>query len=389
MKILILHQHFNTPAKGGAIRSYYLAKALVERGIETVVITGCNEKKYKHENIEGIQVHFLSVAYDNSFGFFARSISFVDYIFKSVKLAKNMVGFDKCYAMSVPLTIGIAAYRLKTKLKLPFIFEVGDLWPDAPIQMGFVKNSMFASLLYRLEKFIYKEADSVVALSSSIKVEIERKISNKKVHVIPNFSDCEFYRPDTKSEALEEKYGVKNKFVVSYIGALGAANGLEYFIECANVSRKKNLPIHFILCGTGAMLERLKTSVEKLKLNNISITGLVNRDSVKEIMNVTDAAFICYKNVPVLETGSPNKYFDALASGKLIITNFGGWIREEIEETGCGISLDPTSPASFVEKIQSFISNKEKLMRFQQSARQLAEEKYDRKKLSDFFARIF
>jgi hypothetical protein len=78
-------------------------------------------------------------------------------------------------------------------------------------------------------------------------------------------------------------------------------------------------------------------------------------------MNITDAAFVCYKNVPILETGSPNKYFDGLAAGKLIVINFGGWIRKEIEEKQCGIYADPQQPTDFVKKIRPFICDQKLL----------------------------
>lgn len=389
MKVLILHQHFNTPEKGGALRSYYLAKALVDRGIETVVITGSNEKKYRQENYEGIEVHYLPIAYDNGFGFTARSFSFLKYINQSVSIAKKLNNVDICYAISVPLTVGIAAIWLKKKIKLPYIFEVGDLWPDAPVQMGFVKNYFLVSLLFQLEKLIYKEAKSIAALSQPIKEAIEKKISGKKIDIIPNMADCDFYKQEGKESALEEKFNAKGKFVVSYIGTAGVANGLDYFLECANVSRKAELPIHFILCGDGATLPYLKASAERLGLKNITFTGFVNRSEVKEVMNITDAVFVSYKNIPILQTGSPNKYFDGLASGKMIIANFGGWIKEEIENSHCGINLDPKQPSDFVKKIESFVNNKIKTNEFQRAARSLAESKYDRKKLSTLFVNIF
>lgn len=389
MKALILHQHFKSPVAGGAIRSYYLAKALVDRGIQAVVITGSNEKIYYKENFEGIEIHHLPIAYENAFGFTKRSLSFLIYAWKSVRLAKKIQNIDICYAISTPLTVGLAALRLKTKLNLPYIFEVGDLWPDAPVQMGFVKNSAFSAALYGLEKIIYKNARSIVALSEPIKTSIESKISGVKIDVIPNFADCDFYIPGSKSPLTERKYSVQGKFVVSYIGAIGVANGLDYFIECANVSRRANLPIHFILCGEGALLERLKSSVQKLMLENISITGFVGRTTVKEIMNITDAVFVSYKNVPILETGSPNKYFDGLAAGKLIVANFGGWIKNEIELTGCGITLDARLPIEFVKKIRPFIDDPSMLAQYKKAARKLAEEKYHREKLSSQFADIF
>ena len=106
-------------------------------------------------------------------------------------------------------------------------------------------------------------------------------------------------------------------------------------------------------------------------------------------MNITDAAFVCYKNVPVLETGSPNKYFDALASGKLIIANFGGWIKKEIESIHCGIGVDPAHPTDFLKRITPFLNDKTRLTQYQQASRKLAEEKYQREKLSGQFADIF
>src|SRR6478736_9026947 len=177
MKVLILHQHFNSPEKGGALRSYYLAKALVDQGIETVMITGSNEKKYRQENYEGIEVHYLPIAYDNSFGFTDRSLSFLKYIKQSVAIAKKISNVDICYAISVPLTIGLAAIWIQKKTKVPFIFEVGDLWPDAPIQMGVVKNYFLIHVLFQLEKLIYRKAKSIVALSQPIKEAIEKKVS--------------------------------------------------------------------------------------------------------------------------------------------------------------------------------------------------------------------
>jgi glycosyltransferase involved in cell wall biosynthesis len=389
VKVLILHQHFNKPEKGGAVRSYYLAKALVQQNIETVVITGSSEKIYHRENYEGIEIHYVPVPYDNAFGFFARSISLLKYITQSVAVAKRISNVDIVYAISVPLTVGLAALWLKKRSRLPYIFEVGDLWPDAPVQLGFIKNYLLVSSLYYLEKLIYRNAESIVALSPAIKEAIENKIQGKKIHVIPNMADCDFYKPGLKLPSAEEKFNVRGKFVVSYIGTMGVANGLDYFLECANAARKAELPIHFILCGDGAMLPHLKTYAERLGLKNISFTGHVDRSQVKEVMDLTDAVFVSYKNIPILQTGSPNKYFDGLASGKMIVVNFGGWIKDEIKKTGCGIYVNPRQPAEFITKIQPFVYDKTMTSQFQRAARLLAESDYNRKKLSSQFAHIF
>ena len=386
MKVLILHQHFNTPQKGGALRSYYLAKALSDRGIQTIVISSHNEPNYQQKDIEGVEVHYLPVAYDNKFGFAARSLSFLRFAWKSGRLAGQLYAVNVCYAISAPLTVGLAALWIKRQHRIPFLFEVGDLWPDAPIQLGYVQNYFLRQFLYALEKLIYRHADSIVVLSPAIQSAIQGKMPVKTMHLIPNMADVEFYRPTPKEERLEKKFDVQGKFVVTYAGAVGVANGLDYFVGCASASRKANLPIQFFLCGEGAVLDSLKAKAGRLGLLNLTFARFQNREGVRDLLNISDAAFVCYKNVPILETGSPNKYFDGLAAGKLIVINFGGWIKNEIEENHCGIYVDPQDPSDFVLKIKKFLEDKNKLKQYQDASRQLGETAYSRDMLSAKFA---
>jgi glycosyltransferase involved in cell wall biosynthesis len=388
VKVLLLHQHFKTPQTGGAIRSYYLAKALVDNGIEVIVITAHGQQRYQKKIIEGIEVHYLPVPYDNRFGFYQRGMSFLKYVWKSVGLVSRFNNVDLCYAISVPLTVGLAAMRIQSRFKIPFIFEVGDLWPEAPVQLGYIHNPVLKAVLFRLEKKIYQRAEAIVALSPSIKSSIESKIPRKPVHVITNMADTDFFKPAPKNSALEKKFGVDGKFVISYIGAIGVANGLDYYLECARACQRVGLPIHFILCGDGASLKGLRIFSQKLELKNISIIPFQDRDGVREILNVTDASFICYKPVPVLETGSPNKYFDSLAAGKLVLINFGGWIKEEIEREQCGVYIDRAHPTDIVNRIKPFLEDRLLLEKYQRASRTLAENKYSRSKLSSEFVEL-
>lgn len=390
MKVLILHQHFNTPATGGAIRSWYLAQALLQHNHQVSVITGYNGKEHKVDNVDGIEVHYLPIPYANSFGFWKRIKSFLHYNLSVARRGGALRDVSVCYAISVPLTIGLSAWWLKKKQGIPFIFEVGDLWPEAPIQMGFIQNYFLKKSLYSLESFLYRQAESVVALSPMIKSAIEKKVSRKSVHMIPNMSDTVFYQPcEDKDNRLVDKFNVRNKFVVSYIGAIGLANGLDYYVECARASQKAELQVHFFMCGDGAQVEFFTRIVKQYQLRNFTILPMQNRDGVRDLMNVTDATFICYKPLPVLETGSPNKYFDGLAAGKLIVVNFGGWIKEEIEQASCGVYVDSKYPTDFVKKIKPYIDDNVRLKQSQQASRLLAESRYTRKLLGEKFVDIF
>ncbi len=199
-------------------------------------------------------------------------------------------------------------------------------------------------------------------------------------------ADTDFYKPVEKDVVLLKKFDVADKFVVSYIGAIGLANGLDFYIECARACQKTTFPCIFCCVAMGRCWNIFRSIVKQYQLKNFSILPFQNREGVKEVMNVTDATFICYKPVPILETGSPNKYFDGLAAGKLILINFAGWVKEEIEKERCGVYINPKSPDEFVKKIEPLVSDGHLLKQYQQASRLLAESKYSRKLLSEKFA---
>lgn len=387
MNILFIHQHFKTPATGGAIRSYYLAKALVDRGHRVVVITAHNEKA-KIFTVDGIEVHYLPVQYDNRFKSGARSIAFAWFVVCASLRAIRFRNFDRLYAISTPLTVGLAARFLKLLFGIPYFFEVGDLWPDAPIEMGFVRNKRLQRILFSLEAIIYREADALIALSPAIASTLEKKVPGKPIHLIPNMSDCDFYYPMPRRQKTEELFAVRDKFVISYMGALGIANGLERMLTCAR-EMLGNPSVQFLIAGDGAQKDFIQRQVTEQSLTNVRLMDFVDRAGMQELMEITDAVFISYQSFPILSTGSPNKYFDGLAGGKLIIVNFPGWISDEIEVEGCGFYIDPGNPSSFIDQITPYLNDRSKLIGAQKKARTLAENKYARTKLSIAFADLF
>jgi glycosyltransferase involved in cell wall biosynthesis len=382
VRVLILHQHFKTPRTGGAIRSYYLAKALLDHGHQVVVVTADPEGNERTETYEGIEVHYVAVAYNNTYGFYARGWAFLKFVLLAGGQARRVGPIDLCYAISVPITVSIAARWMRFWRRIPYMLEVGDLWPDAPIELGFVTNDLLKRILFRIEKAAYVNARAIVALSPDIQTVVQSRAPGKDVFMIPNMADCDYYKPASKNPDLQKKFGVEGKFVISYLGAFGFANGLDYLLDCARAAAKARLPVHFLLAGEGALRERLSKSAVELGLANITFLAHTDRDGVRDILNVTDAVFVCYRNTPILSTGSPNKYFDGLAAGKMIIINFRGWISKEISETGCGIVLDGGEPSAFARMIQHPLGNNSVYTPASRASRRLALEKYSRELLS-------
>lgn len=384
MNFLIIHQHFNTPDDGGALRSYFLAKALVENGDQVQILTGTNKGRYYQQNVEGIEVHYLPVAYANRFGFWQRIYSFLQFVLLSIRISKKFRDVDLVYAISVPLTVGLAARWMKWRYGTPYIFEVGDLWPDAAIQLDVIQNPWLKNMLWRMERKIYQEAQSIVALSPAIGEAILKKSPTKTVFVVPNMSDCRFFIQEPKDQNLLAQNEADGKLVISYFGAMGFANGLEYLLECAHLCEAAQLPVIFILVGDGAEKENLKMKAESLHLKNLSFQDFRNRDGIKKMMNISDVVFVSYRPATILETGSPNKFFDGLAAGKMIVINFKGWIKDEIENGQCGFYVDPKLAADFVEKVKGLLASR-KLEEYKKNSRLLAESKFSREKLTRFW----
>lgn len=384
MQVLILHQFFNTPEKGGPLRSYYLATALKQAGFTVHVVTTHNQPGYLKADVHGMDVHYLPITYNNRYGFFRRVYSFLQFVIRIITQASQYRNATICYAISAPLTTGIAAMVLKWRYGIPYVFEVGDLWPEAPVQLGIIRNTLLKQALYRLEAIIYRSSLSVVALSPAIASNIKKRFPALTVHELPNMADTDFYQPGTDHE-LKKKYGVQNSLVISYIGTLGLANGLFFLLNCAEACANINLPVTFILCGDGAQKEALQQATSKRNLPNILFLPYQNREGVREVFRITDVALISFLPLPVLETGSPNKYFDALAAGKAVVVNFGGWIKQEVEQTGCGFFAADAD--SFVKQIRSYVEDEALLKKAQQAARQLAFN-YARTTLSEKFVQL-
>src|SRR6478609_255291 len=379
MKILHLHQYFLTPEEGGAIRSWYLAKGMVEEGHEVEMITSHNQKEYLYKEIEGIKVHYLPVYYDNKQGFFGRAMAFVRFVWLAWKKATEIKDADLCYATSTPLTIGLIALRLKKKKGIPYIFEVRDLWPEAPIQMGAVKNPLLKSYLRSLEKKIYKSADKIIALSPGMRDGVEKACPGKPIYIIPNLSDCQFFKPEIKEPALMRKYNTDGKFVITYFGAIGKVNHLEFLLDAIKATEAANRKeIVFLVVGKGGELAHIQQLAKNMSLQQIRFLGYQNKDGLKEILNITDAVYISFADKPVLETNSPNKFFDAIAAGKLILVNTKGWIRNMVEEKECGFGYNPYQPEEFVSMLLPFVTDKSKLISAQKNSRNLAEQHFSK-----------
>lgn len=387
MKILYIHQYFVTPQEPGATRSYWISKELVKRGHHVTVITGNSESKHEPGRFDrdGIDVIYVNNYYNNTQTKIQKVWSFIKFIFQSIKVAAKEEKVDLVYATSTPLTIGAIALALRAIKGWRYVFEVRDLWPEFPIQVGAVSNPVLIWLLRKFEKRIYKRSEHVVALSPGMQEGvIKAGTPVEKTSMIPNMSKPDIFYPHEVNVDIVKQFNIDlTKFNVIHFGMLAVANGLEYIIKAAiELKKKGDESIQFLFMGEGAMQPMLEEMVRENDLHNVRFLGNYKVGIVAEVTNCCNASITSFKNLPILATNSPNKLFDSLSAGKTIIVNSAGWTKDMVEKDNCGFYVDPEKPEMLAEKLLEVKDNKPLLEEWGKNARRLSVEVYDKAKLS-------
>jgi len=341
MKITYLHQYFNTPSMWGSHRSYEMAKRLVNQGHEVKVITAYlknDVKKSFDTNIDGIDVHWIPVPYSNHLSFRKRIWAFIKFSFLAIPNTLKHKS-DLIFATSTPLTISIPAIICKIITRRKFVFEVRDLWPELPIAINAIRNPFIVSLAKILEKISYYYADAVIALSPGMKEGIIKagKMPSS-VAVIPNLCDFKLKKDDPPNITTLIKNIDNKKPIIAFTGSFGLINNIEWIVDLGNELDKINSNVQILLIGDGKAKDKVKQKIDKLKLNNrVKIIKPFPKKDMPVILNNITMSVITFNDIPEMRNNSANKFFDALATGRPIIINFGGWINTLITENNCGI----------------------------------------------------
>jgi glycosyltransferase involved in cell wall biosynthesis len=396
MKIVYLHQYFNTPKMPGGTRSYEMAKRLVERGHEVHVITSFRNPSKNREWVEstedGIFVHWLPVAYANSMSYFQRTLAFFKFAFLSSSRARAVRG-DIVFATSTPLTICIPAILTSKLQRIPMIFEVRDLWPELPIAMGALSSPLTRYLARCLERVAYNNSSAIVALSPGMRDGVvSAGYPSEKIHVIPNACDISLFDCDQQDvdKFRSARPWLRAHPLIVYAGTLGKINGVEYLVEIANRLKLTNPCIRILVVGDGSerrKIHSLATEYGVLGINFFMEPPLPKKD-MPVLFGAATIVSSLFIDLPEMRANSANKFFDGLAAGKPILLNYGGWQSELVKSHSCGIvTWGKTLDQSAVD-ISTAIDDLPLLCRLGECASSLAHDKFDRNVLADEFCQV-
>ena len=398
MRILYFHQHFSTPDGSTGTRSYEMAQALIARGHQVTMVCGSGQlaasglagtpvNGVRRGIVDGIDVVELCLPYSNYDGFAKRAWIFLLYAWRSTMLALHL-DYDLLFATSTPLTAGIPGIIMKPLRRKPFVFEVRDLWPELPREMGVITNPVVLKAMDILELLSYRSANACIGLSPGIVRGITRRgVPAERVSMIPNGCDLGLFTPALRSEAATVDGIGAGDFVAIFCGAHGIANGLDAVLDAAKVLKRRGADhIKMLLVGDGKLKPRLKERAREEGLDNCIFCNPMPKHQLSKVTASVDVGLMILANVPAFYYGtSPNKFFDYIASGLPVLNNYPGWLAGIIEENGCGVAVPPDNPEAFADALIQLRDSAARRREMGVKARSLAEAQFNREDLADRF----
>jgi colanic acid biosynthesis glycosyl transferase WcaI len=369
MNILIIHQHYYPEMAGTARRSKELAENFVSKGHKVYVITSMprdfrsmpNANFKKYEEINGVEVYRINTFFEVKKNVIIRMISYSAFVFlsliKVLKLSKNV---DLIISMA-PLSSGILGSLCKIFSKKYHHFDVPDILPDLGISSGMLKNKLLIKVLFKIEKWVYKNSNSISAITKGQINNINQKgVPSSKLEYIPDWIDDKYFINNLKLHKNKISSIINtDKTIISFVGNIGALQNPQVFLKLASsLQRSGYSNFLFLFIGDGIMLETLKSQAKNLALNNIEFIGRVKRELVPAYMGISDILVANYLPNEYMKICIPGKLFEYAISQKPIIMGAIGEAKDLIEKYELGIGVEPSNHNEFKNAIFKISGNK-------------------------------
>ena len=372
MNILLINHYAGSPTLGMEYRPYYMAREWVKAGHKVLIVTASNahvrskqfelNQAFEYQNIEGINYLIVNTPKysGNSFGRIKNMFSFVSRLyFNANEIIREFKPNAVIASSTYPLDI-FPATKIAKLSKAKLIFEVHDLWPLSPMELGgYSKWHPFIMIMQMAENYAYKNADKVVSmLPKALEHMNAHGLKENKFEYIPNGIIIEEWDitkelPSEHQKAIDFEKS-NNHQIIAYAGSHGIANALDSLIEA--MQKLQDKPVTLFLIGDGPEKENLKELVKSKQIKNVQFLSSLNKNLIPSLLDIMDILYIGLQNQSLFRFGiSPNKLIDYLMAGKPIIQaiNAGNDI---VKEANCGISVEPENPAKIAEAIIQLIN---------------------------------
>ncbi len=392
--ITILTQYYPPETGAPQNRLHSLAKFLVRNGYTVRVVTALPNyptnrifdsyrgKRFVRESIDHVEVFRTWIFVSDSRSVFARLLNYFSFTISSAFFLLRRDATDLILCESPPLFLGITAVLVRKIKKSKLIFNVSDLWPASAEKLNIVKNQMLLRWAYKLEAWIYRNADLISGQTQGIVNDIRRRFPEKHIVWFPNGVDFDFFETSNTEFRWRDLLGLSpSDFVLCYAGIIGHAQGLEIIVGAAE--KLKGLSeIKFIIAGEGPEKIQLMERTRQAGLTNVFFVDHIEKKKIPSLIASCDAFIIPLRKLDIFMGAIPSKLFEPLAMKKPLLLGVDGEARELfINQGAAGIYFEPENVSSLVEGIVTMKSDAMTRQSYGDAGYKFAKENFDREKI--------
>jgi glycosyltransferase involved in cell wall biosynthesis len=302
--------------------------------------------------IDGIHVHRVWTYLAPNKGTIKRTLNYLSFIPTAVFRALRLGRFDMMVGTSPQFFCAVAAWVVASVRRVPWIFELRDLWPDSIAAVGALRKSWALTFLERLELRMYRAASAVVCVTQSFVENLtNRGIDRSKLHLIPNGILPSFWASGDRTNERRQAGILENDVVASYVGTVGMAHGLDTVLDSAAQLQTAAPNVKFWIIGDGAELDTVRTTVRDRELTNVRVTGLVPRQRIPSILAASDISLVTLRASELFKTVLPSKMFESMAAGLPIVLAVDGEARSVLHRSGAGVAVQPGNADALAQAV--------------------------------------
>ena len=367
MKILFYSDNFPPETNAAATRVYERACYWAQWGHQVTVITcapnfpqgklfeGYQNRWHQTEEMSGIRVVRVKTFISANAGVILRTLDFVSFLVTGFWASLFEKKPDVVVSTSPQFFAAVAGWATGAVRRVPFVFELGDLWPESITAVGAMRPSLLLRLVEKFELFLYRRAAVVAALTHAFKENlVSRHINPDKIAIVINGVDTWRYAPQPRDTELAKQWGLEDKFVIGYVGTHGMAHGLHNVLDAAD-ALKDDDNLRILLAGAGAERETLMAAAKNRGLSNIVFIPPQPKEAMPRIWSLCNVALVHLRDHPAFASVIPSKMFEAMAMGlPILLAVPDGEARHILEADGAGIWVPPENPQALAQAMKLF-----------------------------------
>jgi glycosyltransferase involved in cell wall biosynthesis len=355
-----------------------------------IVHENYRRRLFLEEDYHGVRVLRTWIYAAANRGRVRRSLAYASFAASAVALGQLRAQRpDVLVATSPQFLCAVAGHAIAFLRRTPFVFEVRDLWPESIVAVGALPaDHWLVRGLERVEAHLYEAAQRIVVVTDSFRERLlERGISASKIAVVKNGVDLARFAPLPRETALRTKLGFGDRFVVSYVGTLGMAHGLDAVLDVAKSLDDRD-DIRFLFVGEGAERARLEQRARAEHLRNVTFLGVLPRDAMNEVYATTDVCLVPLRNTGLFQTVIPSKIFEILAMARPLILSVDGEARSIVEASGGGVFVPPEDVGRMRGAIVDLAADRARCTSMGEQGRRYVVEAFDRNRLAREYLRV-